>query len=106
MVSLEDFKKFELRTAVIQTVNVHPNADKLYVLGIKVGDIQKTIVAGVRAFYREEELVGKTIVVINNLEPAVIRGVESQGMMLAASDGEGLSVVSPERPIRDGATVR
>jgi methionyl-tRNA synthetase len=106
MVSLEDFKKFELRVAEIESVAAHPNADKLYVLGIRVGEVRKTIVAGIRKHYGEEELRGKKIIIINNLEPAVIRGVESQGMLLAASNEEMLTVVTPERPINDGAQVR
>ena len=106
MVSLEDFKKFELRVAEIESVAPHPNADRLYVLGVKVGDVHKTIVAGIRKHYGEEELRGKKVIIINNLEPAVIRGVESQGMLLAASDEEMLTLVTPERPIKDGAQVR
>jgi methionine--tRNA ligase beta chain len=105
-VTLEDFKKFEFRVAEIETVTPHPNADRLYVLGIKVGEVRKTLVAGIRKHYGEEELKGKKIIIINNLEPAVIRGVESQGMMLAASEGESLAVVVPERPIPDGAVVK
>ena len=106
MASLEDFKKLELRVAEIESVTPHPNADRLYVLGIKVGEVRKQIVAGIRKHYSEEELKGKKIIVVNNLEPAVIRGVESNGMMLAASDGELLTVVVPERPIPDGAQVK
>lgn len=106
MVSFEDFKKIELRIAVIESVSVHPNADKLYILGIKVGDLKKTLVAGIRNHYQENELLGKKIVIVNNLEPATIRGVESQGMLLAASEGEVLSVISPDRPIPDGALVK
>ncbi len=106
MISIEEFKKFELKVAEIETVTPHPNADRLYVLGIKVGDIRKTIVAGIRKHYSEEELKGKKIVVVNNLEPAVIRGVESQGMLLAASEGDLLTVLIPERPIPDGAQIR
>lgn len=105
-VSLEDFKKFELRVAEIETVAPHPNADRLYVLGIKVGETRKTIVAGIRKHYGEEELKGKKVIVVNNLEPAVIRGVESNGMLLAASEGDFLTIVTPERPIADGAQVR
>ncbi len=106
MVSIEEFKKFELRVAEIESAAPHPNADKLYVLGLKVGEIRKTIVAGIRKHYTEEELKGKKIVIVNNLEPAVIRGVESQGMLLAASEGDLLTVLVPERPIPDGAQVR
>ncbi len=106
MASFEDFKKLELRIAEIESVQLHPNADRLYVLGIKVGEVRKTIVAGIRNFYTEQELVGKKVVVVNNLEPAVLRGVESQGMLLAASEGENLTLVVPERAIADGALVK
>ena len=106
MVSLEDFKKLELRIAEIEAVAPHPNADRLYVLTLRIGEAVKTVVAGIRKHYGEEELRGKKIVVVNNLEPAVIRGVESQGMILAASEGEVLTLVVPERPIPSGAAVR
>ena len=104
-VSVDDFKKFELKIAEIESVSPHPNADRLYVLNLKVGEVKKTIVAGIREFYGEEELKGKKIVIVDNLEPAVIRGVESQGMLLAASAEGVLSLVTPERPIPDGARV-
>ena len=106
MVSLEEFKKFELRVAEIESVTPHPNADRLYVLSLKVGEIRKQIVAGIRKHYTEEELKGKRVILTNNLEPAVIRGVESQGMLLAASEGEMLTIITPERPIADGAQVK
>ncbi len=106
MIPLEDFKKLELKIAEIETVAPHPNADRLYVLGVRVGDIQKTVVAGIREHYSEEELKGKKVVIVNNLEPAVIRGVESQGMLLAASDAGALTLVVPERLIASGAQVR
>lgn len=106
MASLEDFKKLELRIAEIEEAAPHPNADKLYVLSVRVGDIKKNVVAGIRPYYSAEELKGKKVVLINNLESAVIRGVESQGMLLAASDESGLTLVTPERAISSGATVR
>lgn len=106
MISFDQFKEWDIRIAQVESVAPHPNADRLYVLGIKVGEQSKTIVAGIRPFYRPEELEGKKIVVVNNLEPAVIRGVESQGMLLAASDDQGLSLLVPEKPIANGAQVR
>jgi len=106
MVSIEEFKKLNIRVAEIETVAPHPNADRLYVLGIKIGDQHKNIIAGIRQHYGEEELKGKKIVVVENLEPAMIRGVESQGMLLAASEGEFLTLIVPERTISDGAAVR
>jgi methionyl-tRNA synthetase len=106
MASYEDFQKLDIKVAEIESVTPHPNADRLYVLGIKVGEARKQIVAGIRAHYTEEQLKGKKIVIIDNLDPAIIRGVESQGMLLAASDAATLTLVVPERPISDGAKVK
>ena len=104
-ISIEDFKKLDIRTALIESVEPHPNADRLYVIGIRVGDVQKTIVAGIRPFYEAAALLGKTIVIVHNLEPCVIRGVESQGMLLAVSDENTLAVLTPEKPMADGLGV-
>ena len=87
-------------------VNDHPDADRLYVLKIDLGDTTKQIVAGIKNFYTKEALVGRQIVVIDNLDPAMIRGVESQGMLLAASDENGISVVSPDRELKLGSVVK
>ena len=106
MASYDDFQKLELKVAQIESVETHPNADRLYVLKIKIGEAHKQIVAGIKAHYTPEELQGKKIVVIENLEPAVIRGVESNGMLLAASDPTILTLIVPERPIPDGAKVK
>lgn len=106
MISIEEFKKLELKIAEIESVALHPNADRLYVLSVKIGETKKTIVAGIRKHYGEEELKGKKILIVDNLEPSQIRGVESQGMLLAASHGEVLTLVVPERPIESGARVR
>ncbi|MSR78129.1 MAG: hypothetical protein EXS63_07920 [Candidatus Omnitrophica bacterium] len=106
MPSIEEFSKFELKVAEILDVQPHPNADRLYVLQIKVGEARKQIVAGVKKYYSVDELKGKKIVIVDNLDPAVIRGVESQGMMLAASDGTDLTIVTPERSIPDGSRVK
>ena len=106
MASYEDFQKLEIKVAEIESVMPHPNADRLYVLGLKVGEARKQIVAGIRTHYTEEALKGKKIVIIDNLDPVVIRGVESQGMLLAASNDTMLTLVCPERPIADGAKVK
>ena len=84
-VNIEQFAALDLRVAQILEAEAHPKADKLLVLKIDVGDEQpRQLVAGIKAFRSPEELVGKTIIVVANLEPAKLRGVESQGMMLAA----------------------
>ena len=106
MVSYEEFRKLEIKVARIEEVTVHPDADKLYVLKINLGDAQKQIVAGIRNSYRPQDLVGKQIAVINNLEPALIRGVESQAMLLAASDENGIAILSPQREVKVGSIVK
>ena len=106
MISIKDFQQLEIRIAQVLEAQPHPNADRLYVLKVKVGDAEKQIIAGIRPSYAADQLVGKKVVVINNLEPAVIRGVESQGMLLAASDDKGHSVLIPDRDVSSGAQVR
>ena len=82
-------------------------ADKLLVSQIKIGDEVRQIVSGIAKYYSPDELVGKKVVVVTNLKPVKLRGVLSQGMILAASDGDKLSLVSPERleDIRDGSKI-
>ena len=106
MVSFEEFKKLELKVATIKNAQAHPNADKLYVLTIDVGASEKTIVAGIKAFYKPEDLIGRRIIVVNNLEPTQIRGVVSEAMLLAAQDEKGISVISPDRDVPPGSSGR
>jgi len=106
MASFEDFKKLEIKIAKIKEVNDHPNADRLYVLTIDVGDKTKQIVAGIKNFYKKEDLVGREIIVVNNLDPVLLRGVESQGMLLAASDEKGISIITPDREVSIGSIVK
>ena len=106
MVTINDFKNFDIRVATIKEVVDHPEADKLYVLKVDFGDKQKQLVAGIKLSYTKEDLLGKQIAVIDNLEPAVIRGQESQGMLLAAQDESGIAILSPERNVKEGSVVR
>ncbi|MFC1666409.1 hypothetical protein ACFL0P_00865 [Candidatus Omnitrophota bacterium] len=106
MVSFEEFKKLSIKIAKIKEVKEHPNADKLYVIKIDVGGAEKEIVAGIKKAYAPEALKDKLVAVIDNMEPAVIRGVESNGMILAAQDGEKLSVLFPDKDITPGAIVK
>lgn len=106
MINYEDFRKSELKIATILDVKPHPGADKLYILEVDVGGVKKQIVAGIRLAYSEESLKGRQVVVVDNLEPAIIRGVESQGMLLAASDEAGISVLSPDRRVTEGSIVK
>lgn len=106
MATLEEFKKLELKVVKILEVKDHPNADKLYVITIDVGDKTKQVVAGIRGSYKKEDLLGRQAVVVDNLEPAVLRGVESQGMILAASDEQGVCIISPDREAKVGSRVK
>lgn len=106
MVTFEEFKRLELKVARIKEVQDHPNADKLYVIIIDLGDKTKQIVAGIRGFYQKEDLIGRQVVVVDNLEPAILRGVESQAMLLAAQDESGIAIVSPDRELALGSTVK
>ena len=93
----DKFADVDLRVAEIKEADNHPNADKLVVLKIDLGSEQRTIVAGIRKHYTDEELVGKKIVVVKNLKPAKLRGIESKGMLLAASQGEDVILVTAEK---------
>jgi tRNA-binding protein len=95
-VTYDEFAKLELKVGKVLEARVHPNADKLLLLQVDVGDCQKQIVAGIRQHYTPEQLVGKLIVVVNNLAPAMIRGEASNGMMLAATSGEKVILIVPE----------
>jgi tRNA-binding protein len=97
-IAYEDFAKLELRVAKVLEARPHPNADKLLLLQIDVGDEQKQIVAGIRQHYAPEQLVGRRIVVVNNLAPAMLRGEASHGMLLAATSGERVVLLTPDDP--------
>lgn len=106
MATIEEFRKLELIVAQIKEVIEHPNADKLYLLKVDTGSGEKQLVAGIRKSYTKEQLIGRRVIVVNNLEPAVIRGEKSEGMVLAASDEEGICVLSIERDIKLGTIVK
>jgi methionyl-tRNA synthetase len=106
MITIEDFKKLELRVALIKEVADHPNADRLYVLTVDLGDKTKQLVAGIKKSYTKEELIGRQVVIVDNLEPALLRGVESQGMVLAASDENSITVIMPQREMKLGSIVK
>jgi len=106
MISIEEFKKLNIRIARIKEVIDHPNADRLYVVRLVIGEEERDVVAGIKKGYNKEELLGKLVVVIENLEPAIIRGVESKGMILATQDGETMAILSPDKPVAPGSIVK
>ncbi len=106
LITYETFAQLDLRIATVLEAREHPNANKLLLLKIQVGDVVKQIVAGIKAHYPPETLVGTQIVIVNNLEPAMLRGEESQGMLLAASDATSVVLLRPENAISSGAKVK
>ena len=104
----ETFMEVELRVGKIVSVEEHPNADRLYVVKLDDGtDSQRTICAGIKEYYSSEELMGKTVVFVANLKPRPLRGVVSEGMMLAADDGDGaVKLVTIDGDISTGSLVR
>jgi methionyl-tRNA synthetase len=106
MASYDDFKKIEFKIAKIKEVNDHPNADRLFVITVDVGGRTKQVVAGIKSSYKKEDLVGRQVVLVDNLDPAMLRGVESQGMILASSDEKGIAIVTPDREMALGSIVK
>ena len=104
-ITFDDFSKVELRTALVISAERVEGAEKLLRLQIDLGDEKRQIVAGIAQYYKPEELVGKTIVVVANLQPAKIRGVESNGMLLAAKSGNKLVLLTSDDQIPPGAKI-
>ncbi|HOW35429.1 MAG TPA: methionine--tRNA ligase subunit beta [Candidatus Omnitrophota bacterium] len=106
MATIEEFKKLQLIIAQIKEVKEHPNADKLYLIKVDTGTEEKQLVAGIRKSYTKEELIGRKVAIVNNLEPAVIRGETSNGMILAASDENGIVILGVDRDVKLGSIVK
>lgn len=106
-IQYDDFAKLDLRVGTVLEAGPHPNADKLLVLKVDLGKEQRTLVAGIRAYYAPETLVGRQVIVVANLAPRAMRGVESQGMALAASteDRSAVILLTPEKPLPAGSKV-
>ena len=106
IIAYEDFAKVQLRTAKIMSAEAIEGAVKLLKLSVLMGDERRQIVAGIALYYKPEDLLGKTVVVVANLAPIKLRGVESQGMLLAASKGERLRLVTVDGDLSSGAVVK
>ena len=109
IITYDDFAKLDLRVAKVIEAQNHPNADKLICLKIDLGTEQRQIIAGLRGYYEPAELIGKQIVVVANLVPRTMRGLESAGMLLAAhsknESGSSLVLITTEKPIGPGSPV-
>jgi methionine--tRNA ligase beta chain len=106
MISIDDFKKVELRTAKVLSASPVDGSDKLLRLTISLGAEERQIVSGIGKQYPPDSLVGKSIVVVANLEPRTLMGLESQGMIVAASDGNMISILTPDKEVEPGSIIR
>lgn len=105
-ITIDDFDKLDIRVALVEKVEDHPNADRLYVLHIKMGDERRVICSSIKDYYTMEELEGRKILVLANLKPIKLRGIESTGMLLAAEDEDGnLSLATTMEDIKDNAEI-
>lgn len=103
-ISLDEFKKTELKIAKVLSVEDIPGKDRLYRLEIDIGEEKpRTLFAGIKQFYSKEQLLGKSIVVVANLQPRKIGAIESQGMLLAAEAEDGsFALLTVEKPVKPG----
>ena len=106
MIPFNDFKKLDIRVGRILDVSNHPKADKLLVLKIDIGDEVRTIVAGIKNYYEREELMDKKVIVVANLEQRELRGIKSEGMILAAVKNDKVILLTPDEDIKEGAVVQ
>jgi len=104
-VGIEDFLKLDIRVAKVLSAERIEGSEKLLKLRVSLGSEERILVAGIGKHYTPEELVGKKVVMLANLKPRKIFGIESQGMILAAGDGENLSILLPEKDVKEGAKV-
>ena len=105
LITIDEFFKTKLKVATVKACEKVEKADKLLKLTLSVGGEERTVVSGIAKYYTPEEMVGKSVVLVSNLKPAKLRGIESQGMILCASAGDKLTLVTPEQAIESGAEV-
>ena len=106
LVTFEEFQRLELRVARVETAEKIPKSKNLLKVEVSLGAERRTVVAGIAKYFAPEDLVGRTVVLVANLKPAKLMGVESQGMLLAAESEGGLKLVGVEGEIKSGAKIR
>lgn len=104
-IGIEDFLKLDIRLAKIVDAQRVEGSEKLLKLKVSFGGEERVVVAGIAKHYKPDELIGKKILLLANLKPRKIMGIESQGMVLALSDGERLSLIVPDREMEEGTRV-
>ena len=106
MATYEDFQKIELKIAKIIEASEVEGASKLLKLKVDLGTEQRQVVAGIKKTYQPQDLIGREVVLVANLDPRVVMGVESQGMLLAASDDSGPILLKPDKDVPLGSIVK
>ena len=107
MITNDDFKKLNIVVGRIESVEEIECSEKLYKFAVNIGTETRQILGGLKLAYAKEELLGKQVLVLANLEPKIIMGLESQGMILCASDSDGKpAIISPIAPTPNGSTIR
>ena len=104
-IKIEDFEKMDIKVGEIISAEEVAGADRLYKLEVDIGKKQITLVAGIKKHYEKQNLAGKRIIVLTNLQPTMIRGITSEGMLLAAVDGDDLSLLTVDSSIKIGSDV-
>jgi len=105
LIDIKQFFETKLKVARVVSAERVPDTDKLMKLTVELGEERRTLVAGIAAYYTPEEMENKYIVVVSNLKPAKLRGITSQGMLLAAKDENGLSLLTVDKPVCSGSDV-
>ncbi len=107
MITIDDFKKLDMVVGTIESVEEIEGSEKLYKFAINIGTETRQILGGLKPSYAKEELLGKQVIILANLEPRQLMGVESQGMILAASDKDGKPVIiTSEKSVANGSIIR
>ena len=105
-ITIDDFSKIELKVGTVESCEKHPKADRLLVSQINIGDETRQIVSGIADYFTPEQMVGKKVIVVSNLKPAKLRGVESQGMILAGATKEELDLVTLVKDLPNGTRIK
>ena len=105
LITIDDFDKVDLKVAEIVEAEKHPDADRLLVLQLKLGEETRQVVSGIAEKYDGEDLIGKKVIMVCNLKPVKLRGIESNGMILAAGKGKKLTLASTLEDIASGTDI-
>ena len=105
MISFNDFKKLEMKVGTIKKVLEIPNSKKLIKMQVDIGGTLKQVIAGIKGYYKLEELEGRQFVFVTNLEPTKLMGELSEIMILAAVEGDKVVLIKPEKEISNGAII-